>query len=145
MGRVCDICGRDRPNEAFGGGRGPRSHICNRCMQMPKQKRKLIEAELELSSFLGQTHISDRNISRVRQLAGILNSKVSTLASEMLEVLDAAPTLTRKKGRRSLAVTREMCSEICTRWHAAGVLSADDEEGEQADASDSERAADVPF
>ena len=132
MGRLCDICGCERPNEAFGGGRGPRSHICNRCMRMPKHKRKLLEAELLLSSFFGQTHISDRNISRIRLLAASPGEQVSVLASEMLEVLSVAPTLRRKKGRRSIAVTPEMRSNICERWGNAGVLPEDDETGEQA-------------
>ncbi len=145
MGRVCDICELERPHEAFGGGRGPRSHICNRCMQMPKQERKRIEAELELSSLLGQTHISDQNISRVRQLTASPDPQISKLATGMLDVVSAAPTLKRKKGKRSVAVTQEMCSEIYQRWQAAGVLSKDDEIGEQTDASDSERTASVPF
>ena len=126
MGRVCDICGRERPHEAFGGGRGPRSHVCNRCIEMPKRKRQLVLAELELSAFLGQTNISDRNISRVRQLADSPNPQVSALASGMLDVLTTAPALKRKKGRRSVAVTGELCSEICAGWRAAGVLSDDD-------------------
>ena len=131
MGRVCDICGLERPNEAFGGGRGQRSRVCNRCMRMPKQKRKLLLAELELSSFLGQTHISDRNILRVQQLAKSTDQQISALATGMLDVVSARPTLKRKKGKRSVAVTREMCSEICACWRDAGALSEDDETGEQ--------------
>ena len=115
MGRVCDICGRERPHEAFGGGRGPRSHICNRCMQIPKQKRKLLEAELELAAFLAQTHISDRNISRVRQLSDSPYPQVALLAAGMLEVVSESPTLRRKKGRGSIVVTEELCSEVCVK------------------------------
>lgn len=48
----------------------------------------------------------------------------------ILEVVSNALTLKRKTGRRSVAVTKELCVEIFARWHVAGVLSDDDEKGE---------------
>lgn len=126
MGRVCDICGRKQPNEAFGGGRGQRSRVCNRCMRMPKQKRKLLLAKRELSSFLDQTHISDRNIVRIRQLAESADQQIAALGTGMLTAVSSAPTHKRKKGRISVAVTREMCSDIYAHWRATDELSEND-------------------
>ena len=130
MGRPCDICGLDRPHEAFG-GRGPRSHVCNRCMRMTKAKRQVMLAELELSAFLGQTHISDRNISRIRQVAQHPNPQVAALGTGMLDAVLIAPPIKRKKGRRSVEVTEQLCADICARWRASGVLDEENETGEQ--------------
>jgi len=132
MGRICDICGFERPNESFG-GRGERAHVCKKCMEIPKAKRKLLLAEETLTSFLSQTHISDNNMVRIRQFASNPNPDISLLAKEMLKVLEDAPTLKRKKGKRSISVTREMSSEIYSRWHSTGLLSIDNNEGEHAD------------
>ena len=145
MGRVCDICGRERPNEAFGGGRGPRSHVCNRCMMMPKQRRQVILAELELSAFLGQTNISERNISRVRQVAQHPNPDVAALGTAMLDAVLSAPPIKKRGGRRSVEVTEQLCADICDRWRDSGIGVDKDETGEQAVGGDSEWAADVPF
>jgi len=114
-------------------------------MRMPKQKRQAILAEMELSGFLSQTHISDRNTSRIRSLTGSPNSQVAALATEMLDVVEAAPTLKRKKGRRSVAVTDALCTEVFERWRAADVLADEDETGEQAVGGDSKWPEDVPF
>ena len=131
MGRVCDICRRERPNESFGGGHGQRAHVCNKCMKMPKQQRKLLLAEMELFSFLAQTHISDRNFIRIRQLAESPNPDISLLATEMLEVLSNAPALKKKKGKRSVRLTKEISSNVFARWHKAKGIPDDNTEGEQ--------------
>ena len=94
-------------------------------MEIPKAKRKLLLAEETLTSFLAQTHISDNNLIRIRQFAANPNPDISLLAKEMIEVLEQAPTLKRKKGKRSILVTREMSSEIYSRWHSTGLLSFD--------------------
>ncbi len=108
-----------------------RAHVCKKCMEMPKAKRKLLFAEETLTSFLSQTHISDNNMIRIRQFAANPNPDISLLAKEMLEVLENAPTLKRKKGKRSILVTSEMSSEIYSRWHSTRLLSIDNNEGEQ--------------
>lgn len=122
MGRICDICGCERPNESFG-GRGMRARVCKKCMEKPKAKRKLLLAEGTLTSFLAQTHISDNNMIKIRQFAANPNPDISLLAEEMLEVLRNVPALERKKGKRSLLVTSEMSTEIYSRWHSTGLLS----------------------
>jgi hypothetical protein len=114
-------------------------------MKMPKQKRQAILAEMELSSFLGQTNISERNISRIRQVAQHPNPQVAALGVGMLNAVLAAPSIRRKKGRHAVEVTAELCADICQRWRAAGVLEEDDETGEQAVGGDSKWAEDVPF
>jgi hypothetical protein len=114
-------------------------------MKMPKEKRQVILAEMELSAFLGQTNISERNISRIRQVAQHPNQQVAALGNGMLNAVLAAPPIKPKKGRRSVEVTEELCADICQRWRGAGVLGEEDETGEQAVGGDSEWAEDVPF
>lgn len=121
MGRLCDICGVERSHEAFG-GRGVRSHVCNRCMKMPKQERQVILAEMELSALLGQGNISERNIARIRQVAQHPNQQIAALGIGMLNAVLAAPPIKRRKGRRSFEVTEELCADICERWRDADVL-----------------------
>lgn len=80
MGRICRICGRDRPNERFG-GRGRRAIVCSRCRQLPKeaQRRELVLNEIH--GFLGQSNISKKNVKRLTQLESDSIPDVAELAS----------------------------------------------------------------
>jgi hypothetical protein len=95
---------------------------------MPKEQRRVIEAEEEVFGFMGQTHISDRNVSRLRALAASPIQQISKLATPVLEVVAFTPKEKRKKGRRTAVLTMSMRDKIASRWHAAGVLSEVDEE-----------------
>ena len=125
MGRICDICGHERPNEQFSGG-SRRVRVCKRCRQMPKAKRRLIEAEIQISELFGQTHISDRNVSMLNCFAASPNPQIAELATCVLDVVLPAPKIKRGKGKRSILFTREMCKEICSRWEKAGLIQDDD-------------------
>ena len=130
MGRICHICRRERPNESFG-GRGQRAHVCKKCMEMPKQQRKLLLAKMELSSFLDQTHISNLNIIRITQLADSLNPEISLIATAMLEVLTNVPKPKKKKRKQSVIVTKEISSNVFSKWHKAKVIQDDNTEKEE--------------
>ena len=126
MGRVCEICGRDRPNEQFSGGRR-RVLVCKRCTRnIPKAKRRFIEAEIQISELFGQTHISDRNVSMLNRFAASPNPKIAEVATCVLDVVLPAPKIKRGKGKRSTLFTREMSREICSRWESAGLMQGDD-------------------
>jgi hypothetical protein len=109
-------------------------------MQMPKSEREVILMEQELSGFLGQTHISERNISRIRQVTQHPNARVAMFGAAMLDVVLSAPILKRRGGGKSIEMTEEICSEVCARWEAASAALVDDKTGEQGDASDSSPA-----
>ncbi len=67
MGHYCRICDRVRPNEAFS-GKGHRNHVCKGCAKLPKEQRNAIEQEEEIFGFLKQSHISDKNVARLKTL-----------------------------------------------------------------------------
>lgn len=126
MGRVCDICGKERPNEQFSGGRR-RVQVCKRCTRdIPKAKRRFIEAEIQVSELFGQTHISDRNVSMLNNFAASPNSKIAKLATCVLDVVLPAPKIKRGKGKKSTLFTKEMAKEICSRWEQAGLIQDDE-------------------
>ncbi len=55
-------------------------HVC------PKEDREAIEQENEIFGFLTQSHISSKNVSRLRKLASSQNDRISELADIVLEV-----------------------------------------------------------
>lgn len=131
MGHYCKICGRERPNEQFS-GKGHRAHVCKQCKRMPKEQRRVIEAEEEIFGFMAQTHISNRNVSRLQTLSASPIRRISELATPMLEVVNSSPRKKKKKGRGSSVLTNSIRDEIISRWHNAGVFSELEEEmGEQ--------------
>jgi hypothetical protein len=89
---------------------------------MPKEQRRVIEVEEEIFGFMAQTHISDRNISRLQTLAASPILRISELATPMLEVVTSSPRKKKKKGRGSSVITISMREEIVSRWHNAGVF-----------------------
>ena len=131
MGHYCKICGRERPNEQFS-GKGHRKHVCKQCAGMPKEQRRVIELEEEIFGFMAQTHITDRNISRLQTLATSPIRRISELATPMLEVVTSSPRKKKKKGRGSSVITNSIRDEIVSRWHNAGVFpELEDDMGEQ--------------
>ncbi len=102
-GHYCKICHAIRRNEAFS-GKGHRMHICKKCAARPKEEREEIEQEDEIFGYLRQSHISDRNVSRLKKLVSSPNEKVAELAVIVREVAEASPY--KKKRLRELAKTR---------------------------------------
>ena len=102
MGHYCRICGRTRPNEKFS-GKGHRTHVCKDCAGMPKPDRDAIERENEIFNYLKQSHISAKNIARLRTLAASDDPRIAELAAIVSEVAEVKP----HKRRRLRVLARE--------------------------------------
>ena len=94
-GHYCRICGNLKPNEAFS-GKGHRIHVCKQCARLPKEEREEIEHEEEIFNYLRQSHISDKNVSRLRKLAKSPNEQIAELAGIVLEVAEIKPYKKRR-------------------------------------------------
>ena len=70
---------------------------------MPKEDREAIEQEEEIFGFLKQSHISAKNIRRLRTLAASNNPWIAELASIVIEVAKVKP----HKRRRLKVLARE--------------------------------------
>ena len=103
-GHYCRICHSIRPNEAFS-GKGHRIHVCKKCSLLPKEERERIECADEIFDYLRQSHISDKNVSRLRNLTASANEQIAELAKIVLEVADVRPY--KKKRLRVLARERK--------------------------------------
>ena len=103
MGRYCIICGRERPNERFG-GKGRRRFTCEDCRKLPKaeQNRRLIEDELV--GFMFQSNISTNNIERLECLKDSEIPRIAELATIILTVARIRP---RKRRRVSYLVKHD--------------------------------------
>jgi hypothetical protein len=90
MGHYCKICGCVRPNEKFS-GRGHKNHICKECASLPKEKIEAIGFEEEIFGYMSQSHISEKNIARLKIISQSPNNRVSHLALVALEVAAVKP------------------------------------------------------
>jgi hypothetical protein len=118
MGRFCTLCGRNRPNENFG-GKGERARICRDCRSMPKEKQVALKQEEEIFGFLKQSHISDRNVSRLRTLAQSENARIAELSGVSLEVALVKPY---KRGR--LKILARQRRDLLVRLEETGLILA---------------------
>lgn len=101
-GHYCRICGAIKPNERFS-GKGHRNHICKECSRKPKGEINEIDMENEIFGYLKQSHISENNVKRLKQLADSESDKIAKLANIVLEVADVKPY----KRRRLKVLARE--------------------------------------
>lgn len=118
MGHYCRICGRVKPDEKFS-GKGHRSHVCKECSRMPKEKMEVIEQEDEIFGYLKQSHISTKNVSRLRKLVQSDNKRVAELASIVLEVAVVKP---HKK--RRLKVLAQKRRDLLRKLEETGLIYA---------------------
>ena len=95
MGHFCRICGRSRPNEKFSGG-GHKTHVCKDCAHLPKERRDAIEQQDEIYGFLKQSHISARNLIRLKHLAESNNQETAERARLVIEVAKVRPYKKRR-------------------------------------------------
>jgi hypothetical protein len=116
MGRFCILCGRTRPNEAFG-GKGRRARTCSKCRAMPREKQDALLQEREIRRYLEQSRISEKNLSRLRTLARSNNTRIAELAAVVLEVASVAPYRRRRIG--TLARERR---DVLKRMEEAGLI-----------------------
>jgi hypothetical protein len=70
---------------------------------MPKEEREAIEQKDEIFGFLRQSHISEKNLARLRALLKSSNAENSELAGIELEVAKVKPY----KKRRLKVLARE--------------------------------------
>ena len=101
-GHYCRICGAIKPNENFS-NKGHRNHICKECSRKPKVEINEIDMEHEIFGYLKQSHISDKNVKRLKQLVDSESDKIAKLANIVLEVADVKPY----KRRRLKVLARE--------------------------------------
>jgi len=116
LGRLCILCSRIKPNEAFG-GKGERARICRKCRRMPREKRDAVLHEREILGFLDQSHISPRNLARLRVLGRSENTLIANLAHLVLDVGAATPY--RRRRIRTLARERR---DILKRMEEVGLI-----------------------
>ena len=95
MGHHCRICGWTRPNEKFS-GKGHSEHVCKDCNRLPKEQRDTIEQKEEIFNYLKQSHISAKNIARLKRLAVSSNREVAELAAIVIEVAKVKPYKRRR-------------------------------------------------
>jgi hypothetical protein len=125
MSHYCRICGSYRANERFT-GRGHRAHVCKDCQKLPSDDRASIEAEDEISDFLfRQTHISERNLARLRLHCGSQDPRVAGMAEAVLAAAVVAPYK-----RRRFRVLRRSHPHILRQLADAGLLDSRDFEEE---------------
>ena len=103
-GHYCRICGRRRPNEKFSGN-GHRIHVCQECARTPKEEREAIEQEEEIFNYLRQSHISNKNMARLKELAGSSNQQIAEQAALVHEIARVKPY--KRKRLKVLARTRK--------------------------------------
>ena len=94
-GHYCRICHSRKPNEAFS-SKGHRIHVCKKCSLLPKEKREEIQCKDEIFNYLRQSHISDKNMSRLRKLALSHNEEIAEIAGIVLEVAEIKPYKKRR-------------------------------------------------
>lgn len=116
MGRFCILCATIRPNEAFG-GKGRRGRICRECRRLPRKQQDALLIENEIRGFLEQSHISKKNVTRLRTLAQSEDERIARLAAVMLEVARFAPH--RRRRIRNLARKRR---DVLRRMEEVGLV-----------------------
>jgi len=116
MGHYCRICGREWPNEQFS-GKGHKIHVCNRCNAKPKCERRAIEDTDSIFGFMQQSHISEKNVARLKTMTKSENSRVASLAAVVLKVAEVKPYKTRR-----LKFLAKMHPEILRDLEKAGLI-----------------------
>ena len=118
MGHYCRICGSVKANEKFS-GKGHRNHICRDCSKLPKEEKEAVEQEEEIFGFLAQSHISDKNVTRLKTLASSQNERISDLASIVLEV-----ALIKPYKKRRLKVLAKERKDLLLKLEETGLIFA---------------------
>lgn len=86
---------------------------------MPKEGRNAIELEQELFGYMAQSHISEKNISRLKEISQHSNPHISNLASVVLEVAEVKPYK-----RKRLAFLAREHRELLDKVEETGLILA---------------------
>jgi hypothetical protein len=116
----CRLCGRRRANERFSGG-GHRIHVCRDCQRLPKDERRAIEARLEIEGFLSQSHISNKNLDRLREHTRSPDPTIVKAAGVVLQVAAIAPYK-----RKRLRALRRVQPDLIATLVDLGLEDSDD-------------------
>jgi sugar phosphate isomerase/epimerase len=84
---------------------------------MPREKQDALKLEREIRRFLEQSHISTKNVARLRVLASSRNTRIASLAARVLEVAIVTPD--RRRRIRTLARQHR---EVLARMEQAGLI-----------------------
>ena len=63
---------------------------------MPKEKREAIEQEDEIFNYLRQSHISDKNVVRLKKLTESSNERIAERAAIVFEIAQIKPYKSRR-------------------------------------------------
>jgi hypothetical protein len=116
MGRLCILCARVRPNEAFG-GRAERARICRWCRRLPRTRRDALKCEQEILGILEQSHVSDKNLARLKTLKSSPDFHIANLAAVVLDVSVATPYR-----RRRFRILARQHRDLLKRMEALGLI-----------------------
>ena len=94
-GHFCHLCKAILPNEMFS-GKGHARHVCTDCSRMPKNERDAIEQADEISGFMNQSHISEKNVARLKVLVSSTNAHSADLADLVLQIAVLKPHKKRR-------------------------------------------------
>ena len=101
-GHYCRICGANKPNEKYS-NKGHRNHICKECSRKPRVEINEIDMEQEIFGYLKQSHISNKNVKRLKLLVKSVSDKIAKLADIVIDVAKVKPY----KKRRLKVLARE--------------------------------------
>jgi hypothetical protein len=118
MSHWCRICGITKSNEKFS-GKGHGTHVCKSCQALAKGERDAIEQRDEIFGYLKQSHISPKNVARLRQLSLSQNNRTAELAQVALDV-----ALVRPFKRRRLKFLAAANPELMARLEDTGLVHA---------------------
>ncbi|HTF45113.1 MAG TPA: hypothetical protein VK641_14485, partial [Terriglobales bacterium] len=93
--------------------------MCKRCQAKPKAERQAIEDQDDIFGFLQQSHISEKNVIRLGQMAKSDSPEVASLAEIVLEVARIKPYKTRR-----LKFLAQKHPELLRKLEAAGLVFA---------------------
>ena len=86
---------------------------------MPREKRDAIEEQEEIFGFLKQSHISEKNVARLKMLSESANSQTAELAGIVLEV-----ALIKPYKRRRLKVLARERKDLLRKLRETGLIFA---------------------
>ena len=86
---------------------------------MPKDEREAIEQKDEIFDYLKQSHISEKNMARLRNLSSSTNDEIAYLSSIVLDVAKVKPH--KKRRLKELAQKRR---DLLNKLEETGLILA---------------------
>ena len=86
---------------------------------MSKEERQAIEQEKEILNYMRQSHISKKNVTRLKELAGSPNERIAEHAALVLEI-----ALIKPYKRRRLKVLARNRRDLLEKLEDTGLIFA---------------------